>query len=51
MPGNYLTPGIYRELGESLAAKEGWETHFYDRDELEELGAGAFRYPGTGFQG
>jgi len=42
LPGNYLTPGIYRELGESLAAKEGWETHFYDRDELEKLGAGAF---------
>lgn len=42
LPGNYLTPGIYRELGESLAAKEGWETHFFDRDELEELGAGAF---------
>jgi leucyl aminopeptidase len=42
LPGNYLTPGIYRGLGESLAAKEGWESHFYDRDELEELGAGAF---------
>jgi leucyl aminopeptidase len=42
LPGNYLTPGIYRGLAESLAVKEGWETHFYDRDELEELGAGAF---------
>jgi len=42
LPGNYLTPGIYRELAESLAKKEGWETHFYDRDELEQLGAGAF---------
>ncbi|MFN2360836.1 MAG: leucyl aminopeptidase family protein [Marinobacter sp.] len=42
LPGNYLTPGIYRGLAESLAAKEGWETHFYDCDELEELGAGAF---------
>lgn len=42
LPGNYLTPGIYRELAESLAAKEGWKAHFYDRDQLEELGAGAF---------
>jgi len=42
LPGNYLTPGIYRDLAESLAKKEGWETHFYDRDELEQLGAGAF---------
>jgi leucyl aminopeptidase len=42
LPGNYLTPGIYRELAESLAGKEGWKAHFYDRDELEELGAGAF---------
>ncbi|SNC65819.1 leucyl aminopeptidase [Marinobacter sp. es.048] len=42
LPGNYLTPGIYRELAESLAKKEGWEHHFYDRDELEKLGAGAF---------
>ncbi|HBX40862.1 MAG TPA: hypothetical protein DEG64_10945, partial [Marinobacter adhaerens] len=42
LPGNYLTPGIYRGLTETLAKKEGWETHFYDRDELERLGAGAF---------
>lgn len=42
LPGNYLTPGIYRELAESMADKEGWKAHFYDRDELEELGAGAF---------
>jgi len=42
LPGNYLTPGIYREFVESLAGEEGWGTHFYDRDELEELGAGAF---------
>lgn len=42
LPGNYLTPGIYRDLAESLAQKEGWETHFYDLDELEKLGAGAF---------
>ncbi|PPI83174.1 peptidase M17 [Marinobacter maroccanus] len=42
LPGNYLTPGIYRDLAESLAKKEDWEAHFYDRDELEQLGAGAF---------
>ena len=42
LPGNYLTPGIYRELAESLAKNEGWEAYFYDRDELERLGAGAF---------
>jgi len=42
LPGNYLTPGIYRELAESLAKEEGWQTHFYDRNELEQLGAGAF---------
>jgi len=42
LPGNYLTPGIYREYAESLAREENWEAVFYDRDKLEELGAGAF---------
>ncbi|WP_150911763.1 M17 family metallopeptidase [Marinobacter halotolerans] len=42
LPGNYLTPGIYREYAESLARQEGWHTEFYDLDRLEELGAGAF---------
>ncbi|PXX91763.1 peptidase M17 [Marinobacter vulgaris] len=42
LPGNYLTPGIYREFAESLAREEGWQAQFYDRDKLEELGAGAF---------
>lgn len=42
LPGNYLTPGIYRDFAESLATQEGWEAEFYDRDKLEELGAGAF---------
>lgn len=42
LPGNYLTPGIYREFAESLASQEGWNAQFYDRDKLEELGAGAF---------
>ncbi|MGF2733772.1 M17 family metallopeptidase [Marinobacter sp. DUT-1] len=42
LPGNYLTPGIYRDFAESLARQEGWKTEFYDRDKLEELGAGAF---------
>lgn len=42
LPGNYLTPGIYRDFVESLASKEGWHSNFYDRDKLEKLGAGAF---------
>jgi len=42
LPGNYLTPGIYRNFAESLAEEEGWQATFFDRDKLEELGAGAF---------
>jgi leucyl aminopeptidase len=42
LPGNYLTPGIYRGYAEALAKQEGWEVDFLDRDRLEELGAGAF---------
>lgn len=42
LPGNYLTPGIYRDFAESLASQEGWKAEFHDRDKLEELGAGAF---------
>lgn len=42
LPGNYLTPGIYREFAESLAKQEGWKAEFFDRDKLEVLGAGAF---------
>lgn len=42
LPGNYLTPGIYRDFAESLANQEGWKAQFYDRDKLEKLGAGAF---------
>lgn len=42
LPGNYLTPAMYREYGESLANQEGWETEFIDLDKLTELGAGAF---------
>ena len=42
LPGNYLTPGIYRDFAESLAQEEGWQATFFDRDKLEELGAGAF---------
>ena len=42
LPGNYLTPGIYRDYAESLARQEGWEAEFYDLGKLEELGAGAF---------
>ncbi len=42
LPGNYLTPGIYRDYAETLARQEGWEAQFYDLDKLAELGAGAF---------
>lgn len=42
LPGNYLTPAIYREYSESLARQEGWETNFIDLDQLEAMGAGAF---------
>ncbi|SOB78187.1 leucyl aminopeptidase [Marinobacter sp. LV10R510-11A] len=42
LPGNYLTPGIYRNFAEALAKVEGWEVEFYDLDELEKLKAGAF---------
>lgn len=42
LPGNYLTPGIYRDFAEALATVEGWEVEFYDLDRLEQLKAGAF---------
>ncbi|WP_404366931.1 M17 family metallopeptidase [Marinobacter sp.] len=42
LPGNYLTPAIYRGYVESLAQEEGWETDFIDVERLKELGAGAF---------
>ncbi len=42
LPGNYLTPGIYRHYAEELAKTEGWEVEFYDLDQLEQLKAGAF---------
>ncbi|SFR64807.1 leucyl aminopeptidase [Marinobacter daqiaonensis] len=42
LPGNYLTPAIYRDYAESLARNEGWDTDFFDQTRLEELGAGAF---------
>ncbi|SHK30021.1 leucyl aminopeptidase [Marinobacter antarcticus] len=42
LPGNYLTPGIYRHYTEELAKTEGWEVEFYDLDQLEQLKAGAF---------
>lgn len=42
LPGNYLTPGIYRQYAEALAKLEGWEAEFYDLDQLEQLKAGAF---------
>lgn len=42
LPGNYLTPGIYRRYAECLAETEGWDVEFLSRDQLTELGAGAF---------
>lgn len=42
LPGNYLTPGIYQGFATALAEREGWQTEFWNRRELEKLGAGAF---------
>lgn len=42
LPGNYLTPAIYRGYGEDLAEREGWGVEFIDQKRLEKLGAGAF---------
>jgi leucyl aminopeptidase len=42
LPGNYLTPQIYRGYAETLASREGWASEFFDRDKLEEMKAGAF---------
>lgn len=42
LPGNYLTPAIYRGYAETLAQDEGWDVNFLDRNRLEALGAGAF---------
>ncbi|WP_166253496.1 M17 family metallopeptidase [Marinobacter salicampi] len=42
LPGNYLTPALYRDYIQSLAAQEGWQADFIDQDRLESLGAGAF---------
>lgn len=42
LPGNYLTPGLYRGYGEELAKREGWGAEFIDHKRLEKLGAGAF---------
>lgn len=42
LPGNYLTPAMYRTYAETLAEREGWEVEFLDLDQLRELGAGAF---------
>ena len=42
LPGNYLTPAIYRSYAETLAKQEGWGADFVDLKRLEKLGAGAF---------
>jgi leucyl aminopeptidase len=42
LPGNQLTPHLYRQRLESLANEHGWAMRFYDEEELQRLGAGAF---------
>ncbi|WP_166267183.1 M17 family metallopeptidase [Marinobacter caseinilyticus] len=42
LPGNYLTPALYRHYAETLAKQEGWGADFIDLKRLEKLGAGAF---------
>jgi len=42
LPPNDLTPGIYREKIQALAAAQGWAHEEYDLKKLRKLGAGAF---------
>jgi leucyl aminopeptidase len=42
LPPNDLTPGIYREKVNTLAADHGWQYEEYDLKKLRKLGAGAF---------
>lgn len=42
LPPNELTPGIYREKIQALAAEHGWQHEEYDLKKLRKLGAGAF---------
>src|SRR5690606_1274662 len=42
LPGNYLTPGKYREYVEQLAGDNGWEAEFLDEETLKQKNAGAF---------
>ncbi|HEX7048345.1 MAG TPA: leucyl aminopeptidase family protein [Gammaproteobacteria bacterium] len=42
LPGNYLTPGKYREYVETLAKDFGWKTEFLDETALKQKNAGAF---------
>lgn len=42
LPGNYLTPAIYRKLVEPLAKREGWSAQFLNEATLKRMGAGAF---------
>ncbi len=42
LPGNYLTPALYRNYAETLVKQEGWDADFIDLKRLEKLGAGAF---------
>lgn len=42
LPSNYLTPEIYIEALEQLAHEQGWAYDYFDKKDLQEMGAGAF---------
>lgn len=42
LPGNRLTPAIYRKFVSALARQQGWQMKFLDRKQLQARGAGAF---------
>ncbi|MEE8119793.1 MAG: leucyl aminopeptidase family protein [Gammaproteobacteria bacterium] len=42
LPGNYLTPGIYRDKINTLAKEYGWTVTVYDEKKLKARNAGAF---------
>jgi len=42
LPSNYLTPEIYIERLQKIAQNEDWEFSYYNKEKLNEMGAGAF---------
>ena len=42
LPPNELTPALYRQYIQKLAAKEGWKYTEFDVEALRKMGAGAF---------